>query len=89
LGAWREERETHVDNGAIQRSAGVIRWGSGRGGGDQTGEARSGSDRKGTALTEHRGGIRGGDATPTRAYCDAACRRCNEGGAQRWWLVLP
>ena len=59
MGAWREERETHVDNGALQRSAGVTRWGSGRGGGDQTGEARSGSDRKGTALTEHRGGIRG------------------------------
>ncbi|MGB6421460.1 MAG: hypothetical protein WBF05_06440, partial [Anaerolineales bacterium] len=60
-----------------------LRWRSGRGGGDQTGEARSGCDRKGTALTEHRGGIRGGDATPTRAFCDAACRRCKEGGVQR------
>jgi hypothetical protein len=40
----------------LAKSAGVTRWGSGRGGGDQTGEARSGSDREGTALTEHRGG---------------------------------
>ena len=38
-------------------------------------------DREGTALTEHRGGIRGGDATPTRAYCGAGCGQCNEGGA--------
>ena len=50
-----------MENDALQRSAGVIRWGSGRGGGDQTGEARSGSDRKGTALTEHRGGGSGGE----------------------------
>ena len=70
--AWREERETQVDNDALQRSAGVIRWGSGRGGGDQTGEARSGSDRKGTALTEHRGGDPGG-----RCYTHPGILRCS------------
>ncbi len=39
MGAWREARETHVDNGALQRSAGVTRWGSGRGGGDTDGRS--------------------------------------------------
>ena len=33
-----------------------------------------GYDSAGVALLGSGAGIRGGDATPTRAFCDAACR---------------